>query len=233
MNFSDIILRLSFSLLIGGVVGYERSNRNSSAGLRTHILVSVSMTMVSLIQISMFDFILKEAISNPEYAFLLGGDIGRLPAQAISGIGFIGAGTILHQRSTIVGLTTAASIWAVGITGLAIGMGYFLIAGVGGIFIVVTLDTLSYFQTHYINKPHDVQLNIKYRKNDKVPEAILMLFNEYNFEIRKVIYVTDVPGSDETIKYLLHITSNINIDTVIRKIYYTHPAITSVEKYGN
>lgn len=232
VELPTLTIRISLSLLIGGVIGYERSNRNSAAGLRTHILVAVAMTMVSLIQLSMNEDVLIQVRENPELTSVFSIDMGRLAAQAISGIGFIGAGTILHHRSTIIGLTTAASIWSVGVVGLAIGMGYYTIAIVGGIIIVLTLDTLSRFQSRFINRAFDVQIDIYYKSNEKVLESILNFMQKNNLEINRVEYGESTDDDIENIKYFLHLTQKTSLEKIVREIYYIHPSITSVEKYG-
>lgn len=113
----EVVLRLVLSALAGGVIGIEREANHSSAGLRTHILVTLGSTLIMLI--SMYGFSGMGADHS-------GGEPARLAAQVVSGIGFLGAGTILRTGNTIKGLTTAASIWVCGGIGLAIGNGYYL-----------------------------------------------------------------------------------------------------------
>lgn len=232
MSTSIIITRISVALFIGGIVGYERGNRNSAAGLRTHILVAVSMAMVSLIQLSMAEYVLGLVRQDPDTYLLYKVDIARLAAQALSGMGFIGAGTILHQKNTIVGLTTAASIWAVAVVGLAIGMGFYTLGVVGGVFIFLTLDTLSHFQARYIERMYEVQIDISFKKNEDVPEQILHFMQTNNLEISGVEYNESKENSQETIKYFLNVSHNKNMERIIKEMYYIHPAVTSVEKYG-
>lgn len=110
----ELVLRLLLSTLVGGIIGIERENNNRPAGLRTHILVSVGAALIML-------------ISTQGFHGLEGGsDPSRLAAQVVSGIGFLGAGTIIRTGNSITGLTTAASIWVCGGLGLAIGSGYYL-----------------------------------------------------------------------------------------------------------
>lgn len=110
----ELVLRLLLSTLVGGIIGIERENNNRPAGLRTHILVSVGAALIML-------------ISTQGFEGLEGGiDPSRLAAQVVSGIGFLGAGTIIRTGNSITGLTTAASLWVCGGLGLAIGSGYYL-----------------------------------------------------------------------------------------------------------
>lgn len=123
----ELLLRLVMSVLLGGLIGIEREAANRPAGLRTHILVSVGSTLMMIISIYGFDGI---------------GDPSRLAAQVVSGIGFLGAGTILRTGDTITGLTTAASLWVCAGIGLAIGSGYYLAAFIT--VIVVLLSLISF-----------------------------------------------------------------------------------------
>src|SRR5690625_7698238 len=102
LTYLDIILRLVLSALLSGLIGSERERINKPAGLRTHILVSIGATVVMLVSIEMFQ--------TPSFQSSV--DPTRLGAQVISGIGFIGAGTIIHEGASVKGLTTAASLWA-------------------------------------------------------------------------------------------------------------------------
>lgn len=232
MELGTITLRILLAFLMGAWVGYERAQRNSAAGFRTHILVSVAMAMVSLVQLTMVEDVMRQAAANPDLASHFSVDFGRLGAQAISGIGFIGAGTILHQKSTIVGLTTAASIWVVAILGLAIGMGYYEIALVGGVCTFLTLDPLSHFQDKYITRSYDVQLAIHYHQGAEVPREVLAFFRKQNIEIQKVEHQIADGEEEQYVLYSLHIAHKQSLDKIIKDLYYVHPAITYVERYG-
>lgn len=121
LSLHIIILRIFLSTIIGGIIGYERGSNNQAAGFRTHILVCLGATLISLIQEQLKINLLNYAIENPLSSQVLKTDLGRLGAQVISGIGFLGAGTILREEKTIAGLTTAASVWVTGCIELGIG----------------------------------------------------------------------------------------------------------------
>lgn len=128
----EVVLRLVLSAVAGGIVGMEREANNRPAGFRTHILVSLGSALIMLISMYGFDG--------------LGGDPARLAAQVVSGIGFLGAGTIMRTGSNIKGLTTAASIWVCGGIGLAIGNGYYLGGIATSIIIMLTLKSSNFIQ---------------------------------------------------------------------------------------
>src|SRR5215213_4195764 len=117
----ELILRLAVAAILGALVGLERERLEWAAGMRTHALVSLGSALFMVVSIFGFSDILNE-----QHVIL---DPSRVAAQVASGIGFIGAGTIILRREIVKGLTTAASIWAVAAVGLAVGGGMFLAAG--------------------------------------------------------------------------------------------------------
>ena len=125
MSIIEIIIRLLLAVLIGGLVGYEREYKNKTAGFRTHILVCVGATVTSMIQMISIQDSIRLVQENPILKDILGTDIGRLGAQVITGVGFLGAGAIIRDKGAIKGLTTAASLWVVACIGLAVGLGYY------------------------------------------------------------------------------------------------------------
>ena len=127
LSTPELILRLILSAVAGGIIGVEREANNRPAGLRTHVLVTLGSTLIMTISMYGFD----------------GGDPARLAAQVVSGIGFLGAGTILRTGNTISGLTTAASIWVCGGIGLAIGNGYYSGGIATTLIVLFTLKGLS------------------------------------------------------------------------------------------
>jgi len=133
MEFSDVILRLLLALILGGIIGTERQIHRKSAGLRTHILVCVGSTLMMLTSIFIY-YHFKEATNI---------DPGRIAGQVISGIGFLGAGTIIVMRASVHGLTTAATLWVTAAIGLAIGCGFYLASLITTIIIIFSLICLE------------------------------------------------------------------------------------------
>jgi putative Mg2+ transporter-C (MgtC) family protein len=125
LSIESIVIRLVLAAVFGGVIGFQRERQERPAGLRTHILVSVGSALFMLV--SIFDFGLE---SDPT----------RIAAQVVTGIGFLGAGTIIRQGNIVTGLTTAASLWSVAAVGLAAGAGYYSAAAIGTLLIFVGLS---------------------------------------------------------------------------------------------
>ena len=131
-NFNEwsIALRLFLALLMGGLIGTERGRHGRAAGMRTHVLVCIGACMTALVGIFMSDS--------------YGSDATRIAAQVISGIGFLGAGTIMiRNQSIITGLTTAAGVWCTATIGIALGYGFYLAAFIATIFTIVTATLLT------------------------------------------------------------------------------------------
>lgn len=129
----DAIFKLALAALLSGVIGFEREHSHRPAGFRTHILVSVGSALVMLTSV----YIAKDRGDVT--------DVTRMSAQVISGIGFLGAGTILREGFSVKGLTTAASLWAVSCIGIAVGAGYISGALVATVVIYLTLNSLKRF----------------------------------------------------------------------------------------
>lgn len=141
----EICLRLLCAMIVGMVIGTEREYTNRPAGMRTHILVSLGACVVA---------ITGQMLFNEYHLFGATPDPARLSAQVITGVGFLGAGTIMREGATVKGLTTAASVWTVACLGIAAGYGYYTIALAGLIFAFITLTILELLQHHLPGRTH-------------------------------------------------------------------------------
>lgn len=139
MDYKTIVIRLLVAVLVGGLVGYEREHKDSPAGFRTHILVCVGAAIISLISENNLQRAMELA-QIQAYENIIKIDMGRLGAQVVSGIGFLGAGTILRDRGSVRGLTTAATLWLVACLGLAVGQGLYSLALTGAFIVFITLS---------------------------------------------------------------------------------------------
>lgn len=127
---NEVLLRLILTTVLGGLIGIEREYHNRPAGLRTHILVSLVSTLIMIVGIDIHE---RNGGTDPT----------RLAAQVVSGIGFLGAGTIIRTGSSIKGLTTAATLWANAGIGLAVGAGFYYASVLSVVIVLVTLFVLS------------------------------------------------------------------------------------------
>ncbi len=172
----EVALRLILSAIAGGVVGLEREANNSSAGLRTHILVTLGSTLIMLI--SMYGF-QGFGVNNS------GGDPARLASQVVSGIGFLGAGTIMRTGSNIRGLTTAASIWVCGGVGLAIGNGYYLGGLTTTIIVLFTLGSLGSIENKVFKSQYKL-LSVQCKERAGLIGDIGHILGRYNIIIKDI-----------------------------------------------
>lgn len=150
MDIKTVLIRLVLATLLGGVIGMERERKSRPAGFRTHILVCLGSTLVMMISEMLFLQYEGRATVDPT----------RLGAQVISGIGFLGAGTIIRQGASVKGLTTAATLWATSCIGLSIGAGFYSGAVIGGVIIFVVLFVLGYIEKTFGNKSTTATITI-------------------------------------------------------------------------
>ena len=137
----EVCLRLACAMLVGLVIGTEREYTHRPAGMRTHILVALGACAVS---------VTGELLFHHYSALGATPDPARLSAQVITGVGFLGAGTIMREGFSVKGLTTAASVWAVACLGIAAGFGYYALAIAGMVFIFITLTIFEWLQDKLI-----------------------------------------------------------------------------------
>ena len=143
LGWESIAMRLLCAMLVGLVIGTEREYTHRPAGMRTHILVALGACAV---------MITGQLVFVQYRPYGASPDPARLAAQVITGVGFLGAGTILREGSNVKGLTTAASLWSVACLGIAAGGGYYVIAFVGMVFIFITLTLFEAIQNKLIKQ---------------------------------------------------------------------------------
>lgn len=145
MSELEVVGRLLLAGLLGGVIGLEREVLGRPAGLRTHILVSVGSALIMILSVHSFG----------------SGDPSRLAAQVVSGVGFLGAGTIMREGASVRGLTTAASLWVVAGIGLAAGVGFYYAAALATLLVYFSLQALNKVEHQYFrSKSNTLSLRI-------------------------------------------------------------------------
>lgn len=139
------ILRLVAAAFCGAIIGYEREVRNKPAGYVTFILVAVGSCLIAILQVNLVNLTIYAIEKRPEIQGVISVDVGRVIAQVVSGIGFLGAGTIIHNRGTAKGITTAALLWVSAAIGLVIGIGGIAnyIVGFATAIILIPLSLLT------------------------------------------------------------------------------------------
>lgn len=187
VNNYEILIRLALACILGGLVGLERERNRHPAGLRTHILVCVGATLVMLCNIFIFE----------KYKGITNVDPARMGAQVISGIGFLGAGTIIKEGLSIRGLTTAASLWAVACLGISIGLGFYTGAIITTSMVLIILVFFSKFEYLFYGKSGKIIILLKMRDIDGQIDLVgsklhelEMLFSNISVEAAEDNFVT-------------------------------------------
>lgn len=186
LTYTDAVLRMIFAMIIGIVVGAERGRNHRPAGMRTHMLVALGACVVMIVGNLLFiEFSPLGAAPDP----------ARLGAQVISGVGFLGAGTILREGLAVKGLTTAASIWTVACLGLAIGAGYYAIALTGAVAVYATLTIFEVVQRRiYPSRHATLVISLECQELPAVMHALNRCTTEQNATLSHVQFDEQEPG---------------------------------------
>lgn len=185
VTYLAVILRIVVAAFLGGFMGLERGLKNRAAGLRTYMLVCVGACLIML---------------TNQFVFQADGRVGdpvRMGAQVISGIGFLGAGTIIvTRRSQVKGLTTAAGLWAAAGVGLALGIGFYEAAIAGFITVLMVMTLMQYMDNRMRNKTKSFEIYVELNNQSTLGD-LLRQIREMDIEIRDVQKQTsaDVEGN--------------------------------------
>ncbi|MFY9177818.1 MAG: MgtC/SapB family protein [Caldicoprobacterales bacterium] len=172
----EVVLRLVLAMVIGGIIGFEREQSNRPAGFRTHTLVCVGSALVFLTSQFVFD----------AYHELVNMDPTRLAAQVISGIGFLGAGTIMHYGPNIKGLTSAATLWVVACLGLATGAGFYWGAITTTIIVYITLKLLKKVEVNLFKNIGTTEIAVDLNNVPGQIGKVTELMGKLNIQIKDI-----------------------------------------------
>lgn len=200
LNF-DFVLRLLVAGILGAIIGLDREYRAKEAGYRTHFLVSLGSALIMIVSQYGFQEIIKENSVTL--------DPSRVAAQVVSGIGFIGAGTIIFQKQIVRGLTTAAGIWATAGIGLAVGAGMYVIGIAAMVLTLIGLEVLSYLFKSIGMKSSMITFSTD---NKEVLKGVADRFNSKDYLIVSYQMDTQKYGSIETYQVTMIIKSKRNND---------------------
>ncbi len=177
----QVLFRLILATILGGIVGFERERHEKAAGFRTHILVCIGSCLIMLTSMHMFDIYKGTAALDP----------ARIAAGVVTGIGFLGAGTIIRFGATVRGLTTAASLWAIAGVGLAVGSGFYWAAIITSAIIFACLYLLTRLEAKISRKSVYDTLVVESKPDIMNLQNVKNLLSNYNtqmrdFQIRKL-----------------------------------------------
>jgi len=191
--YLSVTLRLLLAAILGGLIGLERESGNKAAGLKTHTLVSLGSCLIMITSIDIFETIGRGFIGDP----------GRIAAQVVSGIGFLGAGTILRSGFGVKGLTTAASLWLVAAIGLTVGLGSYFAATIATVIVFIILLVLPRFSQKVKYSHHQLKtIEIVILDEPGQLGAISSILGEFDVDIRSVRMVE---AHDDVIKFIFSV----------------------------
>ncbi|MDC8104019.1 MULTISPECIES: MgtC/SapB family protein [Chryseobacterium] len=189
----EIAIRLLVAAVFGGLVGWDRQRKEGVAGLRTHMLVCVGSSLIMIV--SAFGF--NDIMGKPSIVL----DPSRIAAQVISGIGFLGAGTILFLRpQIIIGLTTAAGLWAVAGIGLAVGGGLYFPAFIATVIILVILALLKPFERKLFKSTKGKTMTLFYNSGLISLAQIESIFTKYELVTSEIFIHSSKDSSSDELK---------------------------------
>jgi len=223
----EVIIRLLMAMVLGGLIGFEREIGNRPAGFRTHTLVCVGSTLVMLTSQYLFE----------AYSDIVNLDPARLGAQVISGIGFLGAGTIIKSGRQVRGLTTAASLWVVACVGLAVGAGFYLAAVSATIFVYVTLLLLKKVEKVFMRDVGITEINLDLLNRPGQIAKVTDVMGRLNIQIRDIRIIPDEDeGADVDggtwlrVKFYVRFPPGINKKALLAEMKRIDGVITEEEE---
>lgn len=228
LTLDVIFFRLLLAVIFGGIVGLERERRHRPAGFRTHILVCFGAAIVSMVQDQLRIEILSYSGDYQNFADFIKTDLGRLGAQVISGIGFLGAGCIIKDRGDmVVGMTTAAGIWATGCVGLGIGWGFYNIAIVAIVFMLIVMVGLKRLEDKLIKKSKEISLKIEIDNKENIAEIVEQCYQVFR---GKSLIVSEIEKNEDNIIFNLIVESEKEMSEVMVNLS-VFEMIKSVKEY--
>jgi len=202
------LIRILIALVCGGIIGYERESKNRPAGLRTHMLVCIGAALVMVVSQHLFE-------QYPEGVI----DPSRLGAQVVSGIGFLGAGTIIRDRFSVTGLTTAATLWGVACIGLAVGSGYYLMGIITTGIIFLTLILFRKLEGVLKIKPSKAKLKVTALYDENTANIIKELLEKDGFLLKGAKFSKSKNGETVDFTYELSCPDAKAWDILPQKLY--------------
>lgn len=204
-----IISRLLFAVLAGFLIGLERERHNQPAGLRTHMVLALGACTIMILSIYVpVEYMHKVTNADP----------GRMAAQVISGIGFLGAGAILRYGFNVKGLTTAASIWTVSGIGLVFGAGFYFLGGVSTVILLVILHLFDRLEDRLVAKRDLRILKIIYESKHLSSSKIIEVAENFDIEIKHTSLIENLDAATSEIEINCKIGEKVDINDLFESL---------------
>lgn len=215
VNTTSSVFKLCLSLVLGSIVGFERKRKGQSAGLRTFALISMGATLAMILSVYV----------PQEYLGLKNGDPGRIAAQVISGIGFLGAGAIIQMKGSVKGLTTAAGIWMVATLGMAVGLGMYVVSIVATaliLFILVQLERIE----HRVNMGAESRIiRIKVAAIVQDLDPYRRVLSQAGVHVSNIYVEYDYEGDVTRLNLVVLVKDNVDIVELFARLREVNPTL--------
>lgn len=216
VNAINAVFKLTLSLLLGCVVGLERKRKGQIAGLRTFALISMGATLAMILSIYI----------PQEYMGLKNGDPGRVAAQVITGVGFLGAGAIIQMKGSVRGLTTAAGIWMVATIGMAVGVGMYLVSVIATLLIIFILVTLERYE-HKLNIGQESKIvRVKVRGIVTTQSEYSKIFVKHAIHVSDEYLKFDYDQDFTIINYVILTKGGVDFAALFSELHDVQPTIS-------
>ncbi|MBT2569963.1 MgtC/SapB family protein [Planococcus sp. ISL-110] len=206
----EIVIRLLAAAFLSGLIGIEREAKGQPAGLRTHLLVGIGSCLMMILSITGFDSFINSENSTIRY------DPARIPSYVISGIGFLGAGTIIVQRGSVRGLTTAASVWVAAGLGLTIGAGMYFSAFLTTAIVLLTLYRLYEIENKFFKSRLQKNVAVTAEDRETLFSELVAVFEEFQMNIHEFGIENAVSYGDKSFSTFNFVVSEGEINNEIK-----------------
>ncbi|MDR0399875.1 MAG: MgtC/SapB family protein [Treponema sp.] len=213
-----IVARLCLSFGAGVIIGFERASRRQVAGMRTHVLICLGATLLMILSIWL----------PQEFAHLKNGDPGRIAAQVVSGIGFLGAGAMIRLGNNIRGLTTAASLWLIAAVGMTIGAGLYLGAAVAEGLTLVALWGLGKFEARIFPAERNKTLELGFKNGEPDINKVLSTIKSFGVRVLSMNIDQSFDQKGAKFRLLVGFPSSIDIPRLLKAL----KSIKGLEEVG-
>lgn len=211
VTIANALFKLCLSLILGSIIGIERRHKGQTAGMRTFALITMGATLAMLVSIYI----------PQEYMGLKNGDPGRIAAQVISGIGFLGAGAIIQMKGSVRGLTTAAGIWISACIGLAVGAGMYAVSTFACLLIIFVLMALDLMEKHLFRGGEQKIIRLKVGRVLTSSDVYHECFRKHKVHISDEFLRYDYTQGVTTINFMVRCRYNTNFMGLFEELHAT------------
>lgn len=209
MPYAEVLFKIMVSLVFGGVIGLEREHHNQPAGLKTHIILCVGATLITIVSIEM-----ARDLGDPLHT-----DPTRIAANIVTGIGFLGGGAILRMGATVRGLTTAACLWAVTGVGMAIGGGYYFAASVTILTILLTLHFLARVENVFLHRKKFKEMTLIAKSSPDLLGSVEKVLSANQISINNIDVERDITEPNVELRAFVMVPGEVNLNKLTDEIF--------------